>query len=101
MIAMQDIQTLDIDSYLFGDINITAFRMIDRDSPSVVQVLQAWQTLVDYGFQDRSYDSYSESLMPSRGRQRQPIAMPGGRARNEPIPPLPHGMLKVGQKGYG
>ena len=88
---------MDIDSYLFGDINITAFRMIDRDSPNVVQVLQAWQTLVDYGFQDKSFDAYiGETLLPSsRGRQRQPIAMPGGRARNEPVPPLPHGMLKV------
>ena len=74
--------------------------MIDRDSPNVVQVLQAWQTLVDYGFQDKSFDAYaSETLLPSRGRQRQPVAMPGGRSRGEPVPPLPHGMLKV--RNYG
>ncbi|CAG7816694.1 unnamed protein product, partial [Allacma fusca] len=96
-ITSLDIQTLDLDSYLFGDINITAFRMIDRDHPSTVTVLRAWQTLVDSGFQDKSSPSdffIDESLMPSRNRHRPPIAMPSSRGSSEPVPPLPHGMLK-------
>jgi hypothetical protein len=42
---LKDLQTIDLEPYKYGEINITAFRMLDPEKPEVQAVVQQWNTL--------------------------------------------------------
>lgn len=38
----QDLQTIDLEEFKYGGTNITAFRLVDPDSPIVQQTVSEW-----------------------------------------------------------
>lgn len=46
-VTLQDLQTIDLEPYQHGDINITAFRIVDPDKPEVRSVVRQWNNLIN------------------------------------------------------
>ncbi|XP_021964381.1 glutamate receptor ionotropic, kainate 2 isoform X1 [Folsomia candida] len=80
IVTTLDLHTLNLEDYQHGDINITAFRMLDPDKPEVQSVVRQWNNLLNtQGSRGQAYNQQSPYYYGSKDQARQlrkPMANP-------------------------